>query len=197
MLPPVVPPSPADFSPLPPLTLVVGGARSGKSRFAEAMVKASGASRATYVATAQAWDDEMAARIAMHRERRSSFWRTIEEPMRLAELMPRVPPGDPALVDCLTLWLTNQMLADPPHEIEMEMNALIEGVQLASAPVVLVSNEVGQGIVPDSMLGRAFRDHAGRLNQLLSEAADRVILVAAGVPLILKNLPTTKESSPT
>lgn len=193
MLPAVVPPKPADFSPLPPVTLVVGGARSGKSRFAEAMVRASGAVRATYVATAQAWDDEMAARIAMHRERRDSFWRTTEEPMRLAELLPRVPPGDPALVDCLTLWLTNQMLTDPPREVEIEMAALVEALGLASAPLVLVSNEVGQGIVPETMLGRAFRDHAGRLNQLLSEAADRVILVAAGVPLILKNLPYRKD----
>lgn len=192
-LPTVVPPTAADMSPLPPLTVVVGGARSGKSRFAEAMVRQSGAARATYIATAQAWDDEMAARIAVHRERRDGFWRTVEEPMRLAEVLLRVPPGEPVLVDCLTLWLTNQMLAEPPREVEYEIEGLAESLAEAAAPIVLVTNEVGQGIVPDSILGRAFRDHAGRLNQVVSAAADRVILVSVGVPLILKNLPNRKD----
>ncbi|EKV32561.1 Adenosylcobinamide-phosphate guanylyltransferase [Caenispirillum salinarum AK4] len=190
MLPSVVPPSPADFSPLPPLTVIIGGARSGKSRLAEQIIRASGAARATYVATAQAWDDEMAARIAMHRERRSRFWHTIEEPLELSTLLPRVNPGEPVLVDCLTLWLTNQMLADPPRDIEFAIDGLREALHDTMAPVVLVSNEVGLGIVPDSMLGRSFRDQAGRLNQVMSEAADRVIFVAAGVPLILKNIPS-------
>lgn len=197
MLPSVVPPTPADFSPLPPLTLIIGGARSGKSRLAEAIIRASGASRATYIATAQAWDDEMAARIAMHRERRDGFWRTVEEPLELSSLLPRVPPGDPVLVDCLTLWLTNQMLADPPRDIEFAIDGLRESLKGALAPVVLVSNEVGLGIVPDSMLGRSFRDQAGRLNQMMSNAADRVIFVAAGVPLILKNLPADPSSTRT
>lgn len=188
-LPPVLPPSPVDFSPLPPVTLVLGGARSGKSRLAEAVIKASGAARATYVATAQAWDDEMAARIAVHRERRDGFWRTVEEPLALPALLPRVPPGEPVLVDCLTLWLTNLMLTDPPlDDPEYAIDDLIAAVAAAPAPVVLVANEVGLGIVPDTPLGRAFRDLAGRLNQLMSEAADRVIFVAAGLPLILKNI---------
>lgn len=188
-LPRVVPPPPADFSPLPPVTLVLGGARSGKSRFAEAIIKRSGASRATYVATAQAWDDEMAARIAVHRERRDGFWRTVEEPLNVAGALPRVQPGEPVLVDCLTLWLTNQMLTEPPlDDPEYAIDDLVAAVRAAPAPVVLVSNEVGLGIVPDHALGRSFRDLAGRLNQLMSEAADRVIFVAAGLPLILKNV---------
>ncbi|SOD95098.1 bifunctional adenosylcobinamide kinase/adenosylcobinamide-phosphate guanylyltransferase [Caenispirillum bisanense] len=187
-LPPVVPPAPADFSPLPPVTLVLGGARSGKSRLAEAMVRASGAARATYVATAQAWDDEMAERISVHRERRDAFWRTVEEPLDLAGLLPRVPPGEPVLVDCLTLWLTNQMLSAPDIDPEYAIDALIGALGRTFAPLVLVSNEVGLGIVPDTPLGRSFRDLAGRLNQMVSEAADRVIFTAAGVPLILKNV---------
>ena len=187
-LPPVVPPAPADFSPLPPLTVVVGGARSGKSRLAEAMVRASGACRATYIATAQAWDDEMAARIAVHRERRDGFWRTVEEPLHLSQVLPQVQPGEPVLVDCLTLWLTNQMLAEPPRDPDFAITDLVRLLAVVPAPVVLVSNEVGLGIVPDTPLGRSFRDHAGRLNQKVSEAADRVIFVAAGYPVILKNI---------
>jgi adenosylcobinamide kinase/adenosylcobinamide-phosphate guanylyltransferase len=167
---------------LPPLTLVIGGARSGKSRLAEALVQASGRPR-VYVATAQAWDDEMAARIAAHRAGRSG-WQTVEAPHEVAAAVAAVPAGAAVLVDCATLWLSNRMLAGA--DVAAEGAALVTALVAAPAPVVVVTNEVGQGIVPDNALARAFRDAQGRLNQALAAAAGLAVLAVAGLPLVLK-----------
>ena len=169
---------------LPSVTLVLGGARSGKSRHAEALCEAAAAS-GTYCATATAGDAEMAARIAAHRARRGPFWRTIEAPLDLAgAIRDASAPHAPLLVDCLTLWLSNLMLAG--RDPEAEAAALEAACAGLAGPVVLVANEVGLGIVPDNALARAFRDAAGRLNQRMAARADRVVFVAAGLPLVLK-----------
>jgi adenosylcobinamide kinase / adenosylcobinamide-phosphate guanylyltransferase len=169
---------------LPRATLVLGGARSGKSRWAERLVEGA-APRGTYCATARAGDDEMAARIAAHRARRGPFWRTVEEPLELCAAIAAEPALDrPLLIDCLTLWLSNVMLAG--RGIDGEVAALAAALRLAAGPVVLVANEVGMGLVPETRLGRRFRDAAGRLNQQIAAIADRVVFVAAGLPLVLK-----------
>jgi len=169
---------------LPAITLVLGGARSGKSRYAEALV-AGAADAATYIATAEPGDAEMALRIAHHRARRDAFWRTVEAPLDVARaVLAHAEPARPVLVDCLTLWLSNLLGVGrvPEHEAETLCAALRD----ASGPVVLVANEVGMGLVPETPLGRAFRDAAGRLNQAVASVADRVVFVAAGLPLVLK-----------
>jgi adenosylcobinamide kinase/adenosylcobinamide-phosphate guanylyltransferase len=164
--------------------LVLGGARSGKSSYAQQLVEASGF-HSVFVATAQAWDGEMADRIATHRTARGSRWSTVEEPLALVETLARLDRPDTALlVDCLTLWLTNLMLGGHPHE--QAVNALAALLPGLSGRVVLVSNEVGAGIVPDTPLGRSFRDAQGRLNQAVAAACDAVVVVTAGLPLILK-----------
>lgn len=171
---------------LPAVTLVLGGARSGKSAFAERMISDIGGG--LYLATAEARDEEMTERIRQHRMRRGAGWDTVEEPLDLAATLARIADaGRPILVDCLTLWLTNLMAAERP--IDDEAAALVRCLPLLPAPVVFVSNEVGLGIVPATPLGRAFRDHAGRLNQQVAAAADRVVFLAAGLPLTLKDLP--------
>ncbi len=166
------------------VTLVLGGARSGKSAYAESLVEAVPGDP-VYIATATPGDREMAARIQQHKARRGDRWRTVEEPLDLAGALARdaIPDGV-ALVDCLTLWLANVMAAgsDP----ETETMRLVRALEEAAGPIVLVANEVGLGIVPDNALARAFRDHAGRLNQAVAGVADRVIFVAAGLPLTLK-----------
>ena len=164
------------------LTLVLGGARSGKSRHAESLIAASPPPWA-YVATAEAGDEEMAARIAAHRARRSADWRIFEAPEELAEAL-LLCHGMPVLVDCLTLWLSNLMLAQA--DIETETKRLEDALMAAVAPVVLVSNEVGAGIVPEHPLGRRFRDAQGILNQRIAARADRVVLMVAGLPLAVK-----------
>lgn len=165
-------------------TLVLGGARSGKSSFAEALVQADGR-RKIYVATATPGDDEMRARIAAHRGRRGADWRTIEEPLRLAQAVAREASDETVLlVDCLTLWLSNMMFAE--RDLEAEAADLVDALERASGPVVLVSNEVGLGLVPDTPLGRRFRDAQGRLNQAVAAVVPRVAFVAAGLALELK-----------
>jgi adenosylcobinamide kinase / adenosylcobinamide-phosphate guanylyltransferase len=165
------------------LTLILGGARSGKSRVAEAQVTALPAPW-IYIATAQAFDGEMRGRIALHRDRRAAGWVTHEDPLGLAALLPTLPEGAPVLVDCLTLWLTNHLLAD--HDLGAQAAALDHALTLRRGPVWLVSNEVGLGIVPDNALARRFRDEAGLLNQRMAAKADRVILVTAGLAQTLK-----------
>jgi adenosylcobinamide kinase/adenosylcobinamide-phosphate guanylyltransferase len=168
---------------LPPITLVLGGARSGKSRYAERLVEAA-AEAGTYCATAEAGDAEMAARIAAHRARRGPFWQTIEAPLLLAPAVAEARTDRPLLVDCLTLWLSNLFCAG--RAIEDEAAALAASLRAAAGPVVLVANEVGMGLVPQTPLGRLFRDAAGRLNQDMAALANRVAFVAAGLPMILK-----------
>ncbi|HZV21490.1 MAG TPA: bifunctional adenosylcobinamide kinase/adenosylcobinamide-phosphate guanylyltransferase [Hyphomicrobiales bacterium] len=162
--------------------LVLGGARSGKSAYAEGLIAASPAPW-VYCATARAEDREMRARIAHHRARRGVGWRTVEEALQLAALL--AAEKRPILVDCLTLWLTNVMLAG--KDVHAEVQALIEAVNRRNAPLVLVSNEVGLGIVPDNALARDFRDHAGRLHQELAKIVDRVVFMVAGLPMVLKD----------
>lgn len=173
---------------LPPMTLVLGGARSGKSIHAETIVERHAAHTGggcIFVATAEAGDDEMAARIAAHRARRGNRWTTVEEPIDLAGALAGVAKnGDGVLVDCLTLWLAN--LIDREFDVEEESRRLADALPELVGPVVLVANEVGLGIVPDNAAARAFRDHAGRLNTRLAARADRVVFVAAGLPLTLK-----------
>jgi len=167
------------------LTLVLGGARSGKSRQGEALVRAAGPGPWTYVATAEAFDAEMAERIARHRDDRGDGWVTIEAPHDLAgALATAAAAGRPVLVDCLTLWLTNRMLAGA--DLAAEGEATVGALAGLSVPVVAVSNEVGLGIVPDNALARAFRDAQGRLNQAVAARADRVLFMAAGLALRLK-----------
>jgi adenosylcobinamide kinase/adenosylcobinamide-phosphate guanylyltransferase len=167
------------------LTLVLGGARSGKSHHAERLVLASGLTP-VYVATAQALDDEMAARIARHRARRGASWRTVEEPLDLAgALRQGCAPGRAVLVDCLTLWLTNLMVAK--RAVPAEVAHLVELLPTLPGTLVLVSNEVGLGVVPSDAMARAFIDHAGWLHQCIAERADVVVLMAAGLPLHLKS----------
>ncbi|AMJ62631.1 bifunctional adenosylcobinamide kinase/adenosylcobinamide-phosphate guanylyltransferase [Bosea sp. PAMC 26642] len=168
---------------LPNLTLVLGGARSGKSRHAEALIEAFSPPW-HYIATAQAYDDEMQARIAEHRARRSQDWITIDAPLALPEAIRSVPVGQPILVDCLTLWLTNLILAE--HDTAAAATELVAAYEAAAGPVVLVSNEVGLGIVPDNALARRFRDEAGRLHQRLATQADRVVFMVAGLAMQVK-----------
>jgi adenosylcobinamide kinase/adenosylcobinamide-phosphate guanylyltransferase len=163
------------------VTLVLGGARSGKSRYAESLIAACPPPW-LYVATAEPRDDEMRARIAEHRARRGADWRTIEAPRDLAGAM--TIEGGALLVDCLTLWLSNLMLAGA--DIEAETERLEAALAQAGGPLVMVSNEVGFGIVPDNALARRFRDAQGRLNQRIAARADRVVLMVAGLPLVVK-----------
>lgn len=165
-----------------PLILVLGGARSGKSRHAEALLAAFPAPW-TYIATAEAFDAEMAARIAEHRARRGADWHTQDAPRDLPGAIAGAP-ARPMLVDCLTLWLSNLMLAEA--DTGVATTELLAALAARRAPVVLVSNEVGSGIVPATQLGRRFRDAQGRLNQAVAAAADHATLVVAGLPLRLK-----------
>jgi adenosylcobinamide kinase / adenosylcobinamide-phosphate guanylyltransferase len=165
------------------LTLVLGGARSGKSDYAESLVTAF-APPWIYVATAEPLDDEMRSRIAEHRARRGADWRLIEAPRDIADAIARAPAGSAVLVDCLTLWLSNLVLADA--DVEAESDRLGGALAQARGPVILVSNEVGFGIVPANALARRFRDAQGRLNQRVAARADRVVLMVAGLPLVVK-----------
>jgi adenosylcobinamide kinase / adenosylcobinamide-phosphate guanylyltransferase len=162
---------------------VIGGARSGKSRFAEALVTARGGPR-FYIATAEAWDDEMRERISAHRRDRGEGWTTLDAPHDVAAALASVPSDGVVLLDCATLWLTNRMLADA--DLDAEFAILCDAIDTCAAPVAVVTNEVGGGIVPDNALARRFRDAQGQLNQRLAAKADLVVTVIAGLPLVLK-----------
>lgn len=166
------------------VTLVLGGARSGKSGHAEALVRAL-PQPWIYLATAEPGDGEMAERIRRHQADRGPGWTTVEEPLDLpGALRTHAGPGRAVLVDCLTLWLSNLMFAE--RDIDAATAGLLDALADTAGTVVLVSNEVGQGIVPDNALARAFRDHAGRMHQRVAAAADRVLFVVAGLPMTLK-----------
>jgi adenosylcobinamide kinase / adenosylcobinamide-phosphate guanylyltransferase len=166
--------------------LILGGARSGKSALALRRAAESGRS-VIWVATAQAFDDEMRERIARHQAERPAHWQTVEEPLHLAAALRRVAGAEFCIVvDCLTLWLTNLMLADDQTLPEREAAALHTALPNLPGRLILVANEVGLGIVPENALARRFRDEAGRLNQSLVALSDRVTFVAAGLPLELK-----------
>ncbi|MFK4003513.1 bifunctional adenosylcobinamide kinase/adenosylcobinamide-phosphate guanylyltransferase [Qipengyuania sp. NPDC077563] len=164
------------------LTLLLGGARSGKSRRALALAEEMLGPH-IFVATAQAYDAEMEERISLHQAERDARWTTIEAPLNLPEALAKQSQGT-LVIDCCTIWLSNIMLAD--RGTDAAMTALIDALGQAEARLILVSNEVGSGIVPEHALGRRFRDEQGRLNQRLAEICDRVELVVAGIPLTLK-----------
>ena len=164
--------------------LVLGGARSGKSSYAEKMAQSSGL-QPLYLATGRAFDDEMENRIAIHRDRRGSDWQTVEEPLDLVSALTlHVAVDRFVLVDCLTLWLTNLMMAE--RDIAAETAGLVAMLPNLAGPVVFVSNEVGLGIVPENRMAREFRDHAGFLHQAVAAIADEVYFMAAGLPLRMK-----------
>jgi adenosylcobinamide kinase/adenosylcobinamide-phosphate guanylyltransferase len=168
----------------PGIELILGGARSGKSTLAEQYALNSGRD-IVYLATATVGDEEMARRIEQHRHRRPAHWRTVEEPLHLAgRLQAEAAPGRLILVDCLTLWLTNLLLGPG---LEPEVTKLIKTLPTLEGRILLVSNEVGWGIVPENALARQFRDEQGRLNQRVAAIATDVTLVAAGLPLCLKS----------
>jgi adenosylcobinamide kinase/adenosylcobinamide-phosphate guanylyltransferase len=178
------------------LTLVIGGARSGKSAYAEKLATSLSEGReVVYVATMTALDEELAARIARHRAGRPSHWRTIEEPLDVASrLRADIGDGSVVLIDCVTLLITNHLMLDPDaradaieRKIELVVDDLIAAVRDADAAVIAVSNEVGLSIVPEYPLGRLFRDLAGRANQRLAAASDRVVFMVAGIPMEIKS----------
>lgn len=171
------------------LSLVLGGARSGKSALAERLAHESGR-EVVYVATAQALDGEMADRIAHHRARRPAGWVLVEEPLALAAVLHQHARADRfLLVDCLTLWLSNLLGIDEGAHFALQRNVLLDGVCDLPGDIVFVSNEVGLGITPLGELTRRFVDEAGRLHQALAQRCDRVVFVAAGLPLTLKGTP--------
>lgn len=168
---------------LPKLTLVLGGAASGKTAFAERLVLNSGQAP-VYLATAQAWDDEMRGKIARHRATRGDGWLTHEAPLDLAPVLAGARPHQAVLLDCATLWLSNQMLAE--HDLDAEEAALFAALDACAAHVVVVSNEIGMSVVPENALARRFRQAQGELNQRLAARAALVVAVMAGLPLALK-----------
>ena len=165
------------------LTFILGGAASGKSAYAEGLVNNTSRSK-TYIATAQPFDDEMRQKIAAHKTARGMGWTTIEAPFDPATALVAQDPAGIVLLDCVTLWLTNVLLAD--HDVTAAGDALLAALATCPCPVVVVSNEVGQGIVPDNALSRRFRAAQGHLNQRLARQADTVVAVMAGLPLALK-----------
>ena len=163
--------------------LITGGARSGKSSFAEKRTLSYG-TPVLYIATAQAFDEEMENRIQLHQQRRGDEWRTISEPLAIANILTSLDRQGACLVDCLTLWLSNLIFAE--EDISKATSSLIEAIAARRDPVILVTNEVGGGIVPENALARRFRDEAGRLNQIVAEAVDEVYTCISGIPLKLK-----------
>jgi adenosylcobinamide kinase/adenosylcobinamide-phosphate guanylyltransferase len=168
------------------LQLILGGARSGKSRLAERLAADSGL-QVTYIATSQPVDGEMNQRVASHRQRRPDSWGLVEEPLALADVLrERAAPDQCLLVDCLTLWLTNLLLLDDPERLRHERDALLDIVPKLPGEILFVSNETGLGVVPMGELTRRYVDEAGLLHQALAERCERVVLTVAGLPLILK-----------
>ena len=164
--------------------LITGGARSGKSRYAEARVAAFPSPWA-FLATAEAGDEEMAERILLHQTRRSQDWRTVEAPLALVDALRETASTSGAqMIDCLTLWLSNLMQAE--HDVGAEIDRLCDYLTDTATPVVLVTNEVGMGIVPANALARRFRDEAGRMNQSVATVAQEVILMVSGYPTTVK-----------
>lgn len=172
--------------PVAELYLVLGGARSGKSRHAESLVEARPPPW-RYIATASPGDEEMHARIREHRERRGAGWQTVEEPLQVGAALGDCPAEAPLLVDCLTLWLSNLMLKERP--VEAETRRLIAALERRRGTTVLVSSEVGMGIVPENRLARDFRDASGVLHGALAARADHVHFMVAGIPMIVKGKP--------
>ncbi len=168
---------------LPRLSLVLGGAACGKSAFAERLVT-SVCDRPTYIATSQVYDAEMAEKVAAHQTMRGQNWTTIEEPLDIATALAAAPPDTPVLIDCATLWLTNVILGE--HDLEAAQADFLKAITEAGRPVVIVSNETGQGIVPENALARRFRNAQGKLNQEIAARAVLVVAVMAGLPLVLK-----------
>ncbi len=168
---------------LPDLTLVLGGAASGKSTFAEGLVLRSGRPRA-YLATAQTFDDEMRAKVERHQTMRGDGWRTIEAPLDLAPALAGARADEAVLLDCATMWLSNHMLAE--SDFAAAETALFAALTQCAAPVVVVSNEVGLSVVPENALARRFREAQGRLNQRLAAEASLVVNIIAGLPQVLK-----------
>ena len=181
-------------------TLVLGGARCGKSAYAEQIAAASG-KEVVYIATAQAGDGEMMARIAHHRQQRPAVWTTVEEPIALGDALQRwCAPQRAILVDCLTLWLSNLLFSGPadfpdvgtimlPPVFHEQRAHFLQALEQASGDIVLVSNEIGMGVVPYGAVSRCFTDEAGRLNQAVAARGEHAVLVAAGLPLVLKGAP--------
>ncbi len=168
---------------LPKLTLVLGGAASGKSAFAESLAKRTGGPLA-YLATAQVFDDEMKKKVTRHKTMRGAGWRTIEEPLDVGRALAKVEAHETVLLDCATMWLSNHLLAD--SELAEVQDLLIAGLAECPASVIVVSNEVGQSVVPDNALARRFRQAQGELNQILASEAGLVVNVIAGLPQVLK-----------
>ncbi|OGB26841.1 MAG: bifunctional adenosylcobinamide kinase/adenosylcobinamide-phosphate guanylyltransferase [Burkholderiales bacterium RIFCSPLOWO2_02_FULL_57_36] len=178
-------------------TFILGGARSGKSAYAETLAAATG-KEVIYVATAQAGDDEMAARITRHRQQRDSGWATIEEPLALGALIEKwSAPDRVILIDCLTIWLSNLLFSEdknypdigeiiPPACFHEQRDQFLQALGQANGDVILVSNEVGMGVIPQGAISRWFVDEAGRMNQAVAATCDRALLIAAGLPLVLK-----------
>ncbi|WP_374325273.1 bifunctional adenosylcobinamide kinase/adenosylcobinamide-phosphate guanylyltransferase [Aquipseudomonas alcaligenes] len=171
------------------LELILGGARSGKSRLAERLATQSGLA-VTYIATSQALDGEMSARIQHHRQRRPADWGLMEEPLELARaLRDNAAPGRCLLVDCLTLWLTNLLMLDDDMRLAMQRDAFLETLAELPGRIILVSNETGLGVVPLGELTRRYVDEAGWLHQAVAERAERVLFTVAGLPMLLKGAP--------
>lgn len=170
---------------MPKLTFVLGGAASGKSAFAESLCFETEKPR-IYVATAQAFDDEMKSKINDHRTQRGAGWTTIEAPLDVANALASCGPDQVVLLDCATLWLTNVLLAE--RDVDADQTALLAALGACPAQIIVVSNEVGHGIVPDNKLARQFRNAQGRLNQKLAAKADLVVQVIAGLPRVLKGV---------
>ena len=171
------------------LELIRGGARSGKSRLAERLATQSGLA-VTYIATSQALDGEMSARIQHHRQRRPADWGLVEEPLELARaLRDNAAPGRCLLVDCLTLWLTNLLMLDDDTRLAMQRDAFLEALAELPGRIILVSNETGLGVVPLGELTRRYVDEAGWLHQAVAERAERVVFTVAGLPMLLKGEP--------